>query len=229
MRIASVLAILLIAATAPARAIDPCCRSAGTVVEFSAEASRAAANDLARASAFVEASGPDAAELARRVNATIAAALETAKSHPTVRTRSGTTSTYPVYAKATSRIDAWRMRSEILLESRDVPALARLIGRLQASLGVSQILLLPSPETRRSAEQEATADAIAAFKARAGLIAASMGGTYRIVRVALSGGGRPPAVPVLRSAAAMGNGAPIEPGESTVTVVASGEIELSPK
>lgn len=227
MRIAPVLAILILEAAAPSHAAQAWRHHHGTLVEFSVQASRAAPNDLARASAFAEAAGADAAELARRVNATIAGAIETARAYPAVRARSGTTSTFPVYAKGGGRIESWRMRSELLLESRETAALSQLVGRLQASLGVSQILLMPSPEARRRAEEEATSEAIAAFEARANLIAGGMGGSYRILRISLSGAGRPPVAPLLRSAPAMDGGAPIEPGESTVTVSASGQIEVT--
>lgn len=227
MRIASLIAAALIAAVPlPGRAADAGAHD-GTLVEFSAEASRSAPNDLARATAFVEAAGADAAELARQVNAAIGAALETAKGYPAVRTRSGTTATYPIYAKNASRIESWRMRSEVLLESREVAALSKLIGRLQASVGVTQIMLMPSPETRRSAEDGATIDAIAAFRAKAALIAGSLGRSYRIRQLNIGGTARAPVVPLMRAAAPLrAAAAPIEPGESSVTVLVSGQIEL---
>lgn len=228
LRIASLSAAALIAAgSPPARAADAGAHAV-TLVEFSAEASRSAPNDLARATAFVEAGGADAAELARQVNAAIGAAIETAKRYPAVNTRSGTTSTYPIYAKNTSRIESWRMRSELLLESRDVPALSKLIGSLQASVGVTQIMLMPSPETRRRAEDGATTDAIAAFRAKAALIAASLGRSYRIRQLNIGGSARAPVVPLMRAAAPLpAAAAPIEPGDSSVTVHVSGQIELA--
>ncbi len=64
------LVVLLIAAptlAAPA--------AGGTSVDLSAEASRPAANDLARATVFAEASGAAPGELAKRVNGLVADAL----------------------------------------------------------------------------------------------------------------------------------------------------------
>lgn len=200
----------------------------GTLIDFAAEASRNAANDLARATAFAEATDPNPGEVAKRVNGAIAAALQTAKAYSSVKTRSGTTSTYPVYAKGGARIDGWRMRSELLLESRDSAALAELIGKLQTSLGVTQIMLTPAPDTRRKAEDEAMLDAIAAFRARAKLVADALGKPYRIRQMAISSSGRPPIVPVMR-AAAMAEAAPpvFEPGEASIGVVVNGQIELA--
>ncbi|MDS4013378.1 MAG: cyclic nucleotide-binding protein, partial [Candidatus Accumulibacter sp.] len=69
---------------------------AATTIELSAEASATAANDLARATVFAEASGNAPGELARRVNGLLADALKTARAYPSVRTQSGMTHTYPV-------------------------------------------------------------------------------------------------------------------------------------
>lgn len=217
----------LLAPPAGAAPQTPAPAATGTLVEFSAEATRQAPNDYAQASAFVEAADANPAELARKVNATIAAALKTAKGFPAVKTRSGGVHTYPSYGKS-GRIEGWRMRSEIVMETRDMAPLSELLGRLQAGgLGVGQISLSPAPETRRKAEEEATLEAIAAFDARARLIAKAIGKPYRTRQMSLqAGGGRPP-MPVARAAMmAAEASAPIEAGESQVSVSVSGQIEL---
>jgi predicted secreted protein len=195
-------------------------------IEFSVEVSRSAPNDLARATAFAEATDPDPGQLAKRVNAAIADGLRIARAKTAVKTRSGTTLTHPNYAKGGTRIESWRMRAELLLESRDATALSELIGQLQSVLNVTQITLAPSPETRRKVEDEAALAAIDAFRTRAGLIAESFGQPYRIKRLSISGSGRPP-TPVLRAAmAAEAMPPPLEPGESELTVLVAGQIEL---
>lgn len=203
---------------------------AATTVDLSAEASRPAANDLARATVFAEATSPTAGESAKRVNAAIADALATAKGHPRVKAKTGGTHTYPVYAKGGGKIEAWRMRSEIALESGDTAALSELLGKLQATLGVSGISLAPSPETRKKVENEALLDAIAAFRDRAKIAADALGKPYRIKHLSLGGELHRPPVPMLRAApmAAMEAAPmPVEAGESQVTVNVSGQIELA--
>ena len=116
--------------------------AAPTTIDLSAEASRAAANDLARATVFAEATGATPGELAKRINSLIADSLKTAKGYASIKTQSGGTHTYPVYAKG-GKIDAWRMRSDLTLESSDPSALSELLGKLQASLGVSGVVMLP--------------------------------------------------------------------------------------
>ena len=202
--------------------------AAGTLVELSSEASRPAANDLVRSTVSAEATGATPGELSRQVNTLIADALKTAKAYPSVKTQSGGTSTYPIYSKG-GKIESWRMRSELALESGDTAALSELLGKLQTSLGVSNLALQPSPETRKKAEDEATLDAITAFKARAKVIAEALGKSYQIKQLSVSTNGRT-VQPMFRAAAKamMADAAPMpmETGESQVSATVSGQIEL---
>ena len=199
-----------------------------TTIDLNAEASRPAANDLARATVFAEATSPTPGESAKKVNALIAEAVGTAKSYSRVKVQTAATHTYPVYAKG-GKIEAWRMRSEITLESMDTAALSELLGKLQANLGVSGMALSPSPETRKKAESEATLEAISAFKARAKVVADALGKPYRIKHLSIGGQQYRPPVPMMRAApmAAMEAAPmPIEAGESQITTSVSGQIEL---
>jgi len=213
----------LLAQTAPAPA-------SGTLIELSAEASRPTANDLFRATVFSEATHANSATLARQVNQQIATALAVTKEYSAVKTRTGGTYTYPIYGKNDRNIESWRMRSEIQLESRDAPALAELLGKLQSSLGVSQINASPAPETAQKAEADATVGAIQAFRERAGLIAGTLGKKYKIREMSVGSNSRGPVFPVMRAKAMMAADAapmPVEGGESQVQVNITGKIELT--
>lgn len=217
----------LLAAPLPATAEDAAVRT----VEFSADASRAAPNDLAVAVLYVERSAADAAALAREVNQAIAAALDTARAHPGVKTQSAGTSTWPVYGKdGRGRIESWRMRADLRLESRDVGAMSALVGKLQSSMALAQIVMQPAPETRRKAADEATVDAIHAFEKRAQLIAGALGRRYRLYQISIAESGvQQPVFARMRAASAMAAEAapaPLEGGESQVSVSVSGRVEL---
>lgn len=202
--------------------------AAQPVVELSAEAVLPAANDLARATVFAEASGTAPGELSKQVNQSIAEALKTARAYPGIKTQSSGSSTYPVYAK-NGKIESWRMRSEILLESGDTAALSELLGKLQASLGVSSLVMQPSPETRRKAENEAMLEAVALFRERAKLLAGSLGKGYTIKQLAVNTEGRIIQPRIRAAARVMASDAapmPMESGESQVSVSISGKIEL---
>ncbi len=205
---------------------------AGPQIELSAEASRPAANDLLRASVFTEASGGNPAELARRINQDIGEALKLIRAYPAVTVRSGQQYSFPLYGQK-QKLEGWRMRSELQLETQDAAALSELLGKLQAKqLAIGQLSQLPSPATRAAAEDAATRDAIRAFHTRAGLIAEQFGKPYKInqLRVSQQGSFQPP-MPVARAAhlmqAADAAPMPIEAGESQVTTHISGQIELS--
>lgn len=217
----SAVALLLLAMQTLAAALE-----SGTTVDLAAEASRPAANDLARATVFAEVSGATPGELARRVNSLIAEGLKTAREYSTIKVQSGATHTHPVYAKD-NRIEGWRMRSELTLESGDTAALSALLGKLQTSMGVARLIMLPAPETRKKAENEAMIDAIAAFKSRAGVIAGAFGKPYRIRHLAINSSGH---APIMRAAAPMraaeAEPMPIEGGDTQINATVSGQIEI---
>jgi predicted secreted protein len=200
----------------------------GTLIDFSVEASRSAPNDMARATVYAEASGANPGELAKKVNNTIDAALKTAKTFSRIKTQSSGVRTYPSYGKD-GRITGWRMRSELELETIDMAALSELMGWLQETLAVGQLSLLPAPETRKKAEDEATLEALAAFQAKAKLIADALKKTYRIRQMNINGS-QPMERPMMMRASKMtamdAAPAPIEAGESRVLVTISGQIEL---
>ena len=199
-----------------------------TVIALSSEASRPAVNDLVRSTVSAEAMGTTPGELSKQVNRLIADALKTAKAYPSIKTQNGGINTYPIYSKG-GTIESWRMRSELSLESGDTAALSELLGKLQTSLGVSSLVLLPSPETRKKAEDEAILDAITAFKARAKVIADALGKTYSIKQLSVNTSGRS-VQPMFRAAAnAMVSDSapmPLEAGVSQINVNVTGEIKL---
>lgn len=203
---------------------------AGPVVELSASASRPAANDLLRAQLYVEASAPDAAEVARRLNRDLGDALQQARQAPRVTVRSGNQHAYPVFNRE-QKIEGWRMRGELQLEASDAAALSAAVTPLQqqrvALAGISQ---QPSPATRRQAEEGATEDALRAFETRAAQIARALGKSYRIRRLSITQeGGMAPMLRAAPLAMAARDAAPVplEAGDSQISVSIHGEIELS--
>jgi predicted secreted protein len=205
---------------------------AGTTVDLTAEASRPAANDMVRATVFAEAGGSNPAELARRVNQDIGEGLKVIKARPGVSVKSGRQSTFPVYSQ-NQKIESWRVRSELVLESRDAAAVSELLGQLQQMrLAISDVSQLPTPETRRKVEDEATREAIAAFRQRAAVVAEVLGKSYKIRHLSIQQSGQMPPMPMLRASRAMAAEAaappvPMEAGESLVTTTVSGQVEVA--
>lgn len=229
-RILRPLAFAVGLAAAHGHAAEPVAAPALPTADIAVDASRTAPNDQFRAQVYFEATDANPGELARKVNATIAQALQSARAYPTVKVRSAGNSTFPIYAKTGRSIEAWRMRSSLALDSKEAAPLSELLGKLQQTMAVSGLSAAPSPETWKKVEDEAIADALAAFEARARLVAGSLHKKWKLKHVSVNTGGmqpRPP-VPMARAAMAMADAAPapIEAGDSPVSVSVNGQIEL---
>jgi len=204
-------------------------QASGTQIELSAEAQQNAPNDLARATVYVEMQDANPAELAKRVNNALGAILGISTKFTGVKSRTGDTQSYPIYGAKNNRLEGWRMRAEIDFESRDIPMLSDLLGRLKDYAMVGELQLQTAPETRRRAEDDAMREALTLFQARAKLVAEQLGKPYRISNLSIqTGGARPPRPPMMmRAATAEASPMPISPGESSITVTVSGKIELT--
>ncbi len=194
------------------------------LVSFEAQVSRDVANDQLVAVLAVELHGPDPAALARTANARMAEALTVAGAAPGVRTRSGNYQTFPRYDR-NQRIEGWQVSQELRLESGDFSAATRLIGKLQENLVVRSMAVRLSPEARRAAEDALIAEAIAAFRARAEQVRTAMRAAgYRIRTLNINASSGAPPRPF--EARTMAQQVAVEPGESQVSVTASGSIQL---
>jgi predicted secreted protein len=225
MRVALLVLALL---TLPAVAAETD-KKTGTLVDFRVELQKSVPNDLGRASAYAETTGASPEEVARKLKATLGEALAVARAQPGVTVKSGGTHTTPVHAKGGRSIEAWRMRSELLLESRDAAALSTAVGKLQPLLAIGSLQFLPAPETRRQVEDEATAEAIAAFRAKAERIGSAMAKTWRIRSMNIGSAGHfAPPMALMRASAMAVEAAPmpVEAGESQLTINIAGQIEL---
>lgn len=204
-------------------------KSSFPTVELSASASQMAKNDLVRVRAYVEQTGENTAKLAQEVNAQMTQMLALVKPYAAVKTRGSSTNTFPMYSKDSSKISAWRMRSELLLESADLAAMSELIGKLQAIAAVDELSFSASPETQKRVSDQVMVEAIKAFQAKAAVAAQALGSkNYRLGKVSIDSSNNMPR-PVYSTApksSMSSSPAPIEPGESAITVNVRGSVEL---
>ena len=98
---------------------------------------------------FTEEQGPDPAELAARANTRLEQALATAKAEKGVEARSGAYQTTPLYDRA-SQITGWRLRAELVLESRDFKVVSALAGKLQPAMKLAGMAFSLSRAARAS-------------------------------------------------------------------------------
>jgi predicted secreted protein len=200
-------------------------------VSFRVEARREVANDWATARFSILAEGKDPAVVANSVNSQMKAALVKAKGTKDVEVRSGAYVTQPVYDNG--RVVRWRARQELRLESGEVDRLSKLIGTLQGeSVSLSGIEFSVKSETRDALEDELIKEALAAFRARASLIAKGMNAAdWSLVGLSVGRSGGEPRMVHMRAEAdmmSMSKSAPpvFEAGTSDIRIQIDGNVEL---
>lgn len=206
-------------------------------VSFSTEVAREIPNDQMNAVLSVELSDKDAARLAQQVATLMNDAMKKSAAYPAVKATSGNQATWPVYGStltSSSKLESWRARAEVRLESRDFKAASELIAKLQEKLQLNAVTFSVAPDTRRKVEEAMTGEAIAAFRSRAETVRASWTAKgYRLVDMNLgSAGGPMPYLPMARAMKSMdAESVPAQEmagGETRLVVNVSGSIELQP-
>ena len=226
-RLAFLLTFVFLAVSGNARAAEEA--PSYNVVELQAEAQRDIQNDLMTASLYVEQSGENAARVSDAVNKIVNEALRAAQEVKSLKASTEGYQTYPVYSK-TARLEAWRVRSEMRIESKDFSAASNLIGKLQSAMRLSSLVFTVSPDARRQAENELIAQAISNFRERADIVKHSLNGRgYKLRKMSINTGAFHPRPMLARAMASPSQEvtAPnVEAGTSQITVVISGTIEV---
>jgi len=197
------------------------------VLHLSQTAERTVMRDLLRIELRVEETGADARSVQPAINRRMAAALDRARQVQGVRVETGS---YNVGEERPQNGPArWRGSQSLILTGKDADSMLKLAGALQSDgLSTSSLGYDVSPETVRGAEEDLTAEALAALDHRAASIAGFMHLAilrYRDLHVGnAETGGRP--VPRF---AAMAAAAPVaEPGEAVIRVMVEAELLLVP-
>lgn len=206
---------------------------ASGVVSLAASADVEVAQDLLRVTFATTREGPDANSVQGALKQALDTALAEAKKSARpgqVDVQTGNFSLYPRSNKQ-GQISVWQGTAELMVEGRDMSALAQLAGRIQ-SMTIARVSHGLSREQRTKAEGEVSAQAIARFQAKAGEYAKHFGYTGFVIReVNVSGSEPPPYAPVaMMRAKAMGDAEqalPVEAGKATVSVTVSGSVQLT--
>ena len=211
------------ASTMPAQAAD----QQTTILHLSQTAERHVLRDLLRIELRVEEVGNDPQPIQSAINRRMAAALDRAHQVQGVRVETGSYSVGEEQPQ--SGPSRWRGTQSLILTSNNADAALKLAGALQSDgLLMSSLTYEISPETVRGAEEDLTAEALAALDRRAASIAEHMHLTvlqYRDLRVGnAETGGRP----APRFAAAAMAAPVAEPGEATIRVTIEAELVLVP-
>jgi predicted secreted protein len=204
------------------------------ILSLDAQASVDVPQDVIHITLFYEQQGNDAAQLADALNQRTAQTLRDANAtdHTGVTLHTGQLSVAPSTDRD-GKISAWRGRSELVLESHDFAAAAKLAGRLNSEMQVSNVNFSLSPEAQRAAQGKLSGEAIAGFRQQAQAAAQAFGYSAYVVReVTLSRNNNNFPRPMMMMARSVANGAPgesipVEAGNETVTVTVSGSIVMT--
>jgi predicted secreted protein len=200
-------------------------------VSFQVEVGRDVGNDRMLATLNATAEEKKPADLADRINSTMAWALDQARANKQVTLRSGSYQTYPVYGE-NRKIVRWRGRQELQLESQDVDQLSQLVGTLQSQLQMQSLQFSVSHNRRQQVENELIEQALEAYQARAEIVRKSLGAkTYRLMDINIHSAGRSPIIPMRAEAVSTMSRSSVskpalEQGTSRVDVQVSGKIRL---
>ena len=226
------LLVLVLALAAPlARAADA--PPPQGVVSLASSASVDITKDVLSVTFNTTREGADAAAVQLQLKQALDAAL--AEARKVVRSgqlevQTGNFSLAPRYTNK-GAMNGWQGSTELIVEGRDMQAIAQLSGRI-TTLTISRVGYNLSRELREKVEGEVAAQAIARYRAKAADYARQFGYTgYTIREVNVGTSESPPFRPVaMMQARALAAGSdealPVEPGKGTVTVSVSGTVQM---
>jgi uncharacterized protein len=200
-----------------------------TVLHLSQTAERSMLRDLLRIDLRVEETGADPLTIQSSINRRMATALDRAHQVQGVQVETGS---YGVSEeRPQSGPSRWRGSQSLILRSKAADAALKLAGALQSDgLLMSSMAYEASPEIVRGAEEDLTAEGLAALDRRAASIAGHMHLAvlrYRDLRV---GNAETEGRPIPRFAAAAMAAPVAEPGEATIRVtIEAGLLRGAPR
>ncbi|HNU10932.1 MAG TPA: SIMPL domain-containing protein [Rubrivivax sp.] len=203
------------------------------VVNLSATATMEVPKDQLTIAFSTSREGQDAAQVQAQLKEALDAALAEARKAAQpgrLEVQTGNFSIYPRYnVKGPS---GWGGTAELIVHGSDMLAVSQLAGRIQ-TMTVARSSFGLSRTQRERVDAELTAQAVAAFKARAGELARQFGfAGWALREVTVSGVDMPPMQPMPRiamaaAAPAADSALPIEAGKATVSATVSGSVQLS--
>jgi predicted secreted protein len=224
------LCVATVSVAAPAQMLPPL----QDVLTLTASAAVEVQYDVIAMTLSTTRDGSDAATVQSQLRQAIDAALAEARKAQRpgqIEVRTGAFSLTPRYGNRGAVITGWVGSGEIVLEGRDMAAIAQVAGRL-TTVTVSRVGYALSRETRDRVEADAVSQAIARFGVRAGDYAKQFGFNGYAVREVHVGTSDPVIVqPMMRQRmvanAAADESIPVEAGKATVNVTVNGSVQMT--
>jgi predicted secreted protein len=205
--------------------------ASGTKLNLDVVVKSKIANDEMLVTFVIERDGTDLAKINEQVLAGLNAALEEVKKSPKIRGRLESVYTNANFTPQ-GKPNGWRVRGEISMRSKDLPALANLTGQMAQKLQLSGIQFMLSDEARLAAEKQLLAEAARAFKTKAADATSAFGFTkHKMIELDLGNNTNMVVRPMSRARGKLDqsmsmSSAPTEGGDSEVMLSVSGTIEM---
>lgn len=203
------------------------------VVVLSASASAELARDWITLTFSALREGSDAAAVQSALKQALEPALAQARrvERPgEIEVRTGVFALSPRYTNK-GETNGWRGNAELIVQGRDMAAIAQLGGRI-TTMTIARVQHALSRQRRVEAEAEVTARAIANYRAKAADVTRHFGYASHVLReVSVSSLDQPPPMPMMRAqAVAMSSdeSLPLQAGNETVSVTVQGSVQLLP-
>jgi uncharacterized protein len=203
-----------------------------TEIHLSQQAVRVMARDRLSAALRIEAKGNNGREIQAEINRRMGAALAKVKAYPAVTAETGSYSVDRNWS--TKEPDRWQGSQSLNLSSEDFDAVLSLVGELQATgLLVSEMQFFLAPETLTAVQDELTATALTAMRARADAVAKDLGMVVdRYRQIGVGNAHEDERRGATRSAGAaatrLGKAPSVQAGDATVMLSVSADIVLAP-
>ncbi len=203
------------------------------VVGLAASASQEVTKDTLSVTLTTTREASDAGTVQTALKQALDAALTQAKrvAKPgQIDVQTGNFSVFPRYSPK-GGINGWQGTAELVVEGKDIPGIAQLTGRI-TTLTIARVGTLLSKEQREKVEADVSAQAIAAYRAKAADYAKLFGYTGYTLREVNVGSNEPVAYAQMAMrqktmSAANDESLPVELGKGTVTVTVNGTVQLN--
>lgn len=206
-------------------------------VSFSATATQELTQDLLIVTLQANKDGAQASEvqsaLKQQLDAALTEARKAVQPNGALEVRTGSFSIHPRYTNQ-GKVNGWQGQAQLIVEGTDMARIAQTVGRLN-QLNVVNVRYDLSRALREKHEAQVTANAIAAYRAKAVEMAKAFGfGNYTLGEVSVQAGegfeNRPMPMMMKAARAEVADAAPlpVEPGKGTVTATVSGVVILTP-
>ena len=224
--------VLVLALALPGAALPQDMPPPSGVVRLSSSATTEVVQDLMTLTLTTTREGFDASAVQTALKQALDAALNEAKRVAKPGQLDVHTGNFSLHPRYTNKgvMSGWQGTAELIVEGRDMPAIAQLAGRI-SGMTVNRVEHSLARETREKAEGEVSARAIERYRAKAANYARQFGYAGYTIREVNVMANEPPGgpIPMMRAkmASAQEDAAlPVEAGKAMVTVTVEGTVQM---